>query len=404
MPVEDVLDDGEPEAGAAGGAGAALVDPVETLGEPRQVLQGDALAVVRHAELGAVRVLLPADAEMGAGRGVVDGIMDQVGEGAAQFDRIAHEQQVGIDGGLDPVAARAQCLGLVENGLQFRGHVHGPMRSVLIVHLQPREGQQVVDDGAHAPGLVLHECERLAMVGRGGRGVREILQKPGNDRERGAQFMRGVGHEVAPDHVQVIEVGHVPRDQQTLALVRAEGGDAQGQREGAVVLGGDIQGVPVFPDLDEVGQVRLGEQVRQPPALVPWPVDVEQGGGGGVGPFDALQLVQDDQGVRQGVRRLAEAADEADLALASPAPVLLIVGNTRVDFAPESGRVGWGEPLAVADQVNQAEQSIEVTCQVGQRHQWPGPGRCEAREDRPGADPNGDGKDDELVDHLSEKR
>ena len=39
VPVEDVLDDGEPEPGPAGVAGAGLVHPVEALGEPREVLR-----------------------------------------------------------------------------------------------------------------------------------------------------------------------------------------------------------------------------------------------------------------------------------------------------------------------------------------------------------------------------
>src|SRR5262245_34669882 len=40
--LEQMLDDGQPEAGAAEGAGARLVDPEEALGEPREVLSRDA--------------------------------------------------------------------------------------------------------------------------------------------------------------------------------------------------------------------------------------------------------------------------------------------------------------------------------------------------------------------------
>ena len=44
--ADDVLDDGEAEAGAAEARAARRVDPVEALGQARQVLAGDALALV----------------------------------------------------------------------------------------------------------------------------------------------------------------------------------------------------------------------------------------------------------------------------------------------------------------------------------------------------------------------
>ncbi len=55
--VEDVLDDGEAQAGAA--AGAALLDahPIETLGQPGKVLRRDARAKILDTEFDiAVRV------------------------------------------------------------------------------------------------------------------------------------------------------------------------------------------------------------------------------------------------------------------------------------------------------------------------------------------------------------
>src|SRR6266704_3703478 len=51
---EHVLDDGEPEAGAAGRARPAAVDSIEALGKTRNVLRGDADAGVDDAEFAAV--------------------------------------------------------------------------------------------------------------------------------------------------------------------------------------------------------------------------------------------------------------------------------------------------------------------------------------------------------------
>ena len=48
---DDVAGDGEAEAGAAGLAGAGLVDAVEALEDAGEVLGGDARAEVAHAEL-----------------------------------------------------------------------------------------------------------------------------------------------------------------------------------------------------------------------------------------------------------------------------------------------------------------------------------------------------------------
>src|SRR3546814_9554213 len=46
MAVDDVLDDGEPQPGAAEVAAAGGIDPVEPFGQARQVLARDALAMV----------------------------------------------------------------------------------------------------------------------------------------------------------------------------------------------------------------------------------------------------------------------------------------------------------------------------------------------------------------------
>ncbi len=50
MAVDDVLDDGEAQPGAADGAGAALVDPVEALGQPGDVFARDPGAVIGDAQ------------------------------------------------------------------------------------------------------------------------------------------------------------------------------------------------------------------------------------------------------------------------------------------------------------------------------------------------------------------
>src|SRR5258707_1245532 len=51
----DMFDEGEPEPGAAALAAGARIDPIEALGQPRDMGGGDALAMVDHAEADQVR-------------------------------------------------------------------------------------------------------------------------------------------------------------------------------------------------------------------------------------------------------------------------------------------------------------------------------------------------------------
>ena len=57
--VEDVLDDRKPQTGAAAVTGARGRHPVETFGESRNVLLGDTLSAVDHAECCAIAMCLP---------------------------------------------------------------------------------------------------------------------------------------------------------------------------------------------------------------------------------------------------------------------------------------------------------------------------------------------------------
>src|SRR5204862_492717 len=91
MARERVLDDRQPEAGAAGLARAAAIDAVETLGETRQVLGGDADAGVLDAEGGPLGRVAPDDAHFAILRRVANRVRHQVAEGAGEFALRAEE-------------------------------------------------------------------------------------------------------------------------------------------------------------------------------------------------------------------------------------------------------------------------------------------------------------------------
>ncbi len=50
MDLDNMFDDGQPQAGAAQPAAAGLVHPVKTLEEPGQSGGGDALALIAHRD------------------------------------------------------------------------------------------------------------------------------------------------------------------------------------------------------------------------------------------------------------------------------------------------------------------------------------------------------------------
>jgi hypothetical protein len=209
--AQDVLDDGEPEASAAELARARAVDPVEALGEAGDVLPGDAGALVLHgypharaAGHGASR---RRSRRHGLGRdphhlplaAIFDGVIDQVEEELMQLVEIADDQgQVGRYGSHEPhLGARRhrvhpldhllqECLGLAALGRRLTGG-----------ELDPRQGEQVVDEPGHPGGLAGQELqEHLAALGIVTRRPAQRLDDA-QDRGQGvADLMTGIGHEV----------------------------------------------------------------------------------------------------------------------------------------------------------------------------------------------------------------
>src|SRR5467141_1100763 len=89
MAVEDVLDDREPEPGAAHFARPRGVDAVEPFGQSRQMLAGDALALIAHGyrqkcgvpAIAAVRRPAPCRGrhrDLAAGAAVFDRVVEEV--------------------------------------------------------------------------------------------------------------------------------------------------------------------------------------------------------------------------------------------------------------------------------------------------------------------------------------
>src|SRR6185436_4796368 len=162
MARERVLGDGEAEAGAAGLARAAAVDPIEALGEPRDVLGLDADAGVLDAEARAVVRLAPGERDRAARRGVADGVAHQVAERAGELG--FHAQQVAgrFDLGPDRVFSAGKRFGIGPQPLQERLYRYALVGGRRRRRIERRKREQVLDDALHARSLVLHHPDVVA--------------------------------------------------------------------------------------------------------------------------------------------------------------------------------------------------------------------------------------------------
>ncbi len=123
--AQGMLDDGKAEPGPPGVTRACLVHPVEALGETRQVLGGNPLPFVLHHEERHLPLLAPLHCDLASRRGVVNGVVDQVGDGAAQLILIPAHEQVRLHVEYDLVAPLAgERARLLLQQPQHGGHVH----------------------------------------------------------------------------------------------------------------------------------------------------------------------------------------------------------------------------------------------------------------------------------------
>src|SRR5205085_5432068 len=124
MAVEDVLDDGEPQTGAALLPARRHADPIEPLGEAGQMLWSDAGPVIRHRgdEAGrapaAGRLARDCNIDAPTRLAVLDGVLHQVLEHLDDLVAVAAN-----DGGLLQPAELDRSPRLARDRLQALDHV-----------------------------------------------------------------------------------------------------------------------------------------------------------------------------------------------------------------------------------------------------------------------------------------
>src|SRR5215468_3133609 len=152
VPIENVLDDREPEPGPAHLARARGVDAIEAFGQPRQMLACNTVAAVAHGY--RYKCAPPAIATVrgsGAGRGndrdvaagatIFDAVVDEILKNLGEF--VAVTQHFGqILWQVEPYAhavlagAQLQRIGEVT---QQRAESHAALRHHMLVELDPRQ-------------------------------------------------------------------------------------------------------------------------------------------------------------------------------------------------------------------------------------------------------------------------
>ena len=207
MAVDDVLDDGEAQPGAADRARAARVHPVEPLGQPRQVLARNARPVDRRPS--APRRAAPASAARPPARPPAAprppsrpyftalssrfcttcaswSASPSTGGNPSASARSSVTPR-SASRGSNPAARPAQQLGQID-----------PLRRRLVLgQLDARQAEQVVDQPVHPRRLLRHDAEeallRRRVVGRRAAQRLDEADQPG---QRRAQLVAGIGDEV----------------------------------------------------------------------------------------------------------------------------------------------------------------------------------------------------------------
>jgi len=198
--------DRQAEAGAAqargavgarrGGAGPGGVGPVEALEDPAFLAGRQARALVGHLQDRLAVGGPDPDVDAGAGRGVDPGVGQEVAGHLAEPGLVAGEHQVvGMLEGHRPGRVDGRQVG---QGVGGHGHQvdRPPFQGAALV--EAGQEQQVLDEEAHAGGLVLDAAHGPGQVlGPLGRAPAEQFGVPPDGGERRAQLVAGVGHEAA---------------------------------------------------------------------------------------------------------------------------------------------------------------------------------------------------------------
>src|SRR2546428_606711 len=208
--LDQRLDDGEPETGAADRAGRG--SPIIRLEDPRERVARNAGGAVEYRDLDHRAGAAGTQPHLAAGRRVFHGVGDEVGQDALEGVRVGvHWRQRGRAIHDDRVrdAAAEEVGGRDERGLHRHRHA---VERRLETALNAREIEQVADDPPEARRLGAHDPGHPPHLLRRERARREDLAESLERGERCPKLVRGDGDEGGLRPVQLFETTRRARD------------------------------------------------------------------------------------------------------------------------------------------------------------------------------------------------
>ena len=201
------------------------------------MLFGDGLAHVGDRDDNQV-IPLRADVDVDVDGGVLepvfDRILDQVVENLVDFVRIAlHHRPVRTVGPAvrqqdSHPALRGARLEAGDHRFHHLQKRHPLVRHDMLVNLDPRQRQQIVDQPRHASGLFLHDLQKTLLR----RPVPHIIDQDGLDEtgkacQRRAKLMADIGNEIPADLLEVALQRHVEKQHHDQPVIHAPDADIE---------------------------------------------------------------------------------------------------------------------------------------------------------------------------------
>ena len=290
--LRDVLDDGESEARPTEVAAARLVDAIEALEQPRDVLSGDARPLVVHADHDLAADHVHGDDDGAPVRAVLHRVVDEVDDRLLEEGRV-HGREGTVPGGDFERDLLGLRLGLadLDGGPYHLADVRlfgGEVAPVLRL-LHRRQREQVADDRVEPiglPGDDAHKAVRGRRIVDGT--VVERLRETLDGRDGRLELVRHVGDEIATHRLEPLQPRDVVEhdDRAGRAALRGAAEERAVGLQGAILrpdADGDVRLyrlVPLEGGLDGALQVGVAHDLLDALALGRRRIDIQQLRGG----------------------------------------------------------------------------------------------------------------------------
>ena len=293
-----MLDDGQPQAGAAAHPGIRHIHAVEALRQAQQMLRRNADAAIRDFQQAAFGVRAPAHVDVAAFRAVLDGVGQQIGASAVQLLLNAQQADAGCRRTLDAVIFPSQAA---QVGFRIgQQDVHIDRRQILRARrgagFQPGQHQQIFHQGLHAAGWRIELVQQQAQFRSAQLGFLGGFQVAHHHGQGRAQFVGDIGNEILAHAQQPVDLSQIAHQDERPAAGHLEAAQFQALALGKG--GGDLHGGFRRLFLQQRHRVRVPQQGAQAVARIA-PVQMQNLLRRLIEGLDAAIRIHHHRGVRQ---------------------------------------------------------------------------------------------------------